>query len=81
MENVKETVALDKAELMKVAETASVQDLGQMILALQEEFAKESTDFLQGKKVAGARSRKASLKIQGLFGLWRKRSIESVAKK
>lgn len=64
-----------KEEVLNIAKEADIQKLGLMIVAAQDDLTKELNEFLSGKKIAGSRSRKASLKLQGLFGLWRKNSV------
>lgn len=71
----KELAGKDKAAVMEMAKDADANKLGFMLLAKQEEMAKEVNEFMSGKKVAGARARKASLIIQSLYGLFRKASV------
>lgn len=73
----KELLGKDKPAIMEIAKTADANKLGFMILAEQEEVAKEVNEFMAGKKVAGARARKASLIVQSLYGLFRKASVQA----
>lgn len=71
-----ELLKLDRNQLTEAAEKSSDPEFVSMMKMLSEQMTEEMESFVQGKKVAGARSRKISCNLQALLGLWRKRSVK-----